>query len=117
MAGAAARIVAPASIIERIMRIATSFEIGGSSSRATMPRRDVVFGTLLTNIIVVIATLGLCLPGLAMTIRRLHDTNHSGWWVLLAFGTLPGVLLLIFWFCMKGTEGPNRFGPDPMVLS
>jgi uncharacterized membrane protein YhaH (DUF805 family) len=52
-----------------------------------------------------------------MAIRRLHNTNHSGWWVLLAFGTLPGVLLLIFWFCMKGTEGPNRFGPDPMVLS
>ena len=78
---------------------------------------DAVFGTLSTNIIVFIATLGLCLPGLAVTIRRLHDTNHSGWWVLVTFGALPGVLLLIFWFCMKGTEGPNRFGPDPIVSS
>ena len=61
-----------------------------------------------------IAELVLFLPTLAVSIRRLHDLDHSGWWFLLIFIPLIGGIWLLVWFCMRGTVGPNRFGPDPL---
>ena len=52
------------------------------------------------------------LPSLAISVRRLHDIDRTGWWVLITF-SLIGVFLLIYWACKRGTPGPNRFGPDP----
>lgn len=66
------------------------------------------------NIIQAIVGLALLLPGLSVSIRRLHDRDHTGWWFLLIF-TGIGAILLLVWFCMKGTDGPNRFGPDPLA--
>jgi len=63
-----------------------------------------------------IVSLGLLLPSWAVAIRRLHDLDRSGWWVLIAF-TIIGIVLLLIWFCMRGTMGPNRFGADRLVLS
>jgi uncharacterized membrane protein YhaH (DUF805 family) len=59
-------------------------------------------------------SLGLFLPGLAVSVRRLHDLDRSGWWLLLIF-TMVGIILLLIWSCIKGTTGPNRFGPDPLA--
>ena len=61
----------------------------------------------------VIVMLALVLPGLAVSVRRLHDIDFTGWWVLLGF-TIIGAFVLIYWACQRGTLGPNRFGPDPM---
>jgi uncharacterized membrane protein YhaH (DUF805 family) len=61
-----------------------------------------------------IAELVLFLPTLALSIRRLHDLDRSGWWFLLIFIPLIGGIWLLVWFCMRGTVGPNRFGPDPL---
>jgi uncharacterized membrane protein YhaH (DUF805 family) len=58
--------------------------------------------------------LALFLPGLAVSVRRLHDLDRSGWWVLLGLIPLVGVIILIVWNCQRGTIGPNRFGPDPL---
>ena len=58
--------------------------------------------------------LALFLPGLAVSVRRLHDLDRTGWWLLLMF-TGIGIILLIVWDCMRGTAGPNRFGPDPLA--
>ena len=58
-------------------------------------------------------SLGLFLPGWAVGIRRLHDIDRSGWWMLIAF-TIVGLILLFIWACIKGTSGANRFGPDPL---
>lgn len=55
--------------------------------------------------------LGLLLPGLAVTCRRLHDMDRSGWWQLITLVPLVGSLVLIVWCCQRGTPGPNRFGP------
>jgi uncharacterized membrane protein YhaH (DUF805 family) len=55
----------------------------------------------------------LFLPSVAVSIRRLHDIDRSGWWVLLAF-TIVGIIPLIYWACLRGSPGPNRFGPDPL---
>jgi uncharacterized membrane protein YhaH (DUF805 family) len=60
-----------------------------------------------------LVSLGLFLPGLAVSVRRLHDVDRSGWWVLLAFIPLIGIIVLIVWWATEGTRGPNRFGGDP----
>jgi uncharacterized membrane protein YhaH (DUF805 family) len=61
-----------------------------------------------------IVSLALFLPGLAVAIRRLHDIDRTGWWFLIAF-TIIGLIVLLVFFCTKGTAGPNRYGPDPLA--
>ena len=52
------------------------------------------------------------IPGIAVGIRRLHDLDKSGWWTLIVLIPLVGWIILIVWYCTKGTVGPNRFGPQ-----
>src|SRR5207244_826126 len=54
------------------------------------------------------------LPGLSMAVRRLHDTDRSGWWFLIVFIPIIGIIVFLVWACTKGTAGDNRFGPDPL---
>ncbi len=56
-----------------------------------------------------VVAFALLLPHLAVASRRLHDLNKTTWWLLLGLVPIANLLLLI-WFCMKGTSGPNRFG-------
>lgn len=58
-------------------------------------------------------SLALLLPSLAVTIRRLHDTNRSGWWLLIGLIPLVGGIALLVFYCLKGTEGPNKYGGGP----
>jgi uncharacterized membrane protein YhaH (DUF805 family) len=58
-------------------------------------------------------TLATLLPGLAVSVRRLHDIDRSGWWILLGLIPLIGTIVLIVWWVQRGTPGPNRFGPNP----
>ena len=64
--------------------------------------------------ITLIAELVFFLPGLAVSVRRLHDRDKSGWFLLLIFIPLVGAIILLIWYCQRGTIGPNRFGPDPL---
>ena len=57
----------------------------------------------------------LGIAGLALTVRRLHDVDKSGWWALIAL-TGFGVFVLLFWYFSKGDEHENRFGSDPLEL-
>lgn len=57
----------------------------------------------------------LFFPSLAAAVRRLHDINRSGWWLLIIFVPLIGVIALIAFFCQRGTAGANRFGDDPIA--
>ncbi len=59
--------------------------------------------------------LGLLLPNLGVTVRRLHDTNRSGWWVLLGI-TIIGLIPLIIWYCQPGKAEPNKYGVNPLGL-
>ena len=52
-------------------------------------------------------------PGLAVTVRRLHDTDRSGWLILIALIPILGALALLFFMLVRGTQGENRFGPSP----
>jgi uncharacterized membrane protein YhaH (DUF805 family) len=69
---------------------------------------NLVLGVSLLGGIWSLATL---LPSLAVAIRRLHDLDKSGWWLLLAFVPIVGGLVLLYWFCQPGTPGDNQFGP------
>jgi uncharacterized membrane protein YhaH (DUF805 family) len=57
----------------------------------------------------------LLLRGIAVSVRRLHDIERTGWWVLISLTIIGGILLIIFFFFLRGTAGPNRFGPDPLT--
>ena len=58
-------------------------------------------------------TLVSFIPGLAVSVRRLHDQDRSGWLLLLVLVPLFGWFALLVFMCLEGTRGPNRFGPDP----
>ena len=66
-----------------------------------------------TGIIMLLIILGLLIPSLAAGVRRLHDTDRSGWWLLIAFIPLVGAIVLLVFFVLEGNKGDNRFGPDP----
>lgn len=60
-----------------------------------------------------IYSLAVLLPSLAVTVRRLHDTDRSGWWLLIGLIPIIGTLVLIYFMASNGQQGPNRFGDDP----
>ena len=66
------------------------------------------YGIVMAN-----SMLALLVPSLAAGVRRLHDTERSGWWLLIAFIPLIGVIVLLVFFVSGGTAGPNKFGDDP----
>jgi len=59
--------------------------------------------------------LAVLIPSLAVRIRRLHDTDRSGWWLLLELVPVLGWIVLLVFFCEAGQPAENRFGPDPRV--
>ena len=62
-----------------------------------------------------LVNLVLIWPLLAISAKRIHDFDHSGWWVLLHFVPVVGSLAVIAVLgCVPGTHGANRFGPDPL---
>ncbi|WHY86108.1 DUF805 domain-containing protein [Neobacillus novalis] len=67
-------------------------------------------------ILVFIYFLAIILPSLAVTVRRLHDTGRSGWWMLIGFVPFGNIVLLVF-TCTDSQPGDNQYGPNPKALS
>jgi uncharacterized membrane protein YhaH (DUF805 family) len=88
-----------------------SLESGDLSALPTIP-----------IVLLVVFMLANILPGLALQIRRFHDLNQTGWLVLVfallglipLLGTLTAIGQIV-WFCFRGTNGDNKYGPDPLV--
>lgn len=57
--------------------------------------------------------LAIFIPSLAVQIRRFHDQDKSGWFVLLGLISYVGGIVILVFMCLEGTQGPNRFGADP----
>lgn len=92
--------------VQFLIRIIESFQIAAGDS---------VFWAFVEVCIVLISllySLVVYIPMLALQVRRLHDVNRSGWWVLFS-GTGIGGILLLVWYCTAGAEDTNLFGSDP----
>jgi uncharacterized membrane protein YhaH (DUF805 family) len=57
--------------------------------------------------------LAILIPSLAVTVRRLHDIDRSGWWILIALVPLIGTIVLLVFALLEGTPGTNRYGLNP----
>ena len=66
----------------------------------------IAIAAIVLQIFVVIA-------GISLSVRRLHDVDKSGWWLLIIC-TIIGMIPLFIWYCTKGTDGENRFGGNPL---
>ena len=127
------------SILDAVLGLGGSATTTTSSAPGAMGAAGNLSGGLLSGVF----SLAVLVPNITVAVRRLHDTDHSGWWILLpivplvlAFGGVfagaaaasvssmmfAGVaflgvfitgLLLLVWYCTEGTRGPNRFGDDP----
>ena len=71
---------------------------------------DAAIGVTIVSIIV---ALGLFLPGLAVAFRRLHDTDRSGWWILIGLIPLIGFIVLLIFFVQKSDPADHQYGPPP----
>ena len=73
-----------------------------------------LFGLATGELLAVVYGLATLLPVLGVAIRRLHDTNKSGWFLLLALIPIVGFIVLIVFLATPGEPGPNNYGlPDP----
>lgn len=57
--------------------------------------------------------LAVLLPALGVSVRRLHDTNRSGWWLLISLIPIIGALVLLYFMVIEGDDGPNDYGALP----
>lgn len=55
------------------------------------------------------------LPAISVLVRRLHDTDRSGWWYWIGLVPIVGPILLLVWLCTRGTSGGNGYGPDSLA--
>jgi uncharacterized membrane protein YhaH (DUF805 family) len=73
--------------------------------------KTTVFGAVaLLSVLFIISTI---VPGIAISVRRLHDTGRSGWWILIAFFPVVGSIVLLVFFLLPSTNDLNRYGPIP----
>ncbi|QJB68663.1 DUF805 domain-containing protein [Parasphingorhabdus halotolerans] len=79
---------------------------------------EISAGAMVFIVILGLFALAMFIPNLAVQVRRLHDTDKSGWWILI--GLIPivnyiGSIVLLVFFCLEGTKGDNKFGTDPKM--
>lgn len=71
-------------------------------------------GAIVGHTIAGLLALALLLPGLAVLVRRLHDTGKTGWWMLVGLIPLIGGLILLFWLVQSGADHANEYGDSPI---
>ena len=81
---------------------------GDKSTDASVP----VVGIVMVGLLVIFA-LATIIPSLAVQVRRFHDQDKSGWFVLLGLIPYAGGLILFIFMLLEGTRGPNQYGADP----
>ncbi|MCA9185987.1 MAG: DUF805 domain-containing protein [Pirellulaceae bacterium] len=80
---------------------------------ATMLVDGVLFAALGIAFLNIVYSLAMLVPGIAVTVRRLHDTGRSGWWILVALVPVVGPLALLVILCLDSQPGTNQFGSSP----
>lgn len=67
----------------------------------------------IASLLTTLYSLAVFLPSLGVSVRRLHDTGRSGWWILLVLIPLIGPLIVLVLMCFDSEPGTNRYGPNP----
>ena len=91
----------PVIVIPTFALLATILEVSGAWPLATL-----LYSAIPIYFLII---------GISAGVRRLHDTDRSGWYLLLLLIPLLGPIVLFVLYVIKGTEGENRFGPDPLA--
>ena len=60
--------------------------------------------------------LGTLIPSLSVSVRRLHDIDRSGWWLLIGLVPLVGWIVSLIWHLSESESGENRYGPNPKLV-
>lgn len=87
--------------------------LGGGMGAAVDPTNPMGAYSSPVGIISLLFSLATLIPSIAVGVRRLHDTNRSGWWILIGLIPFLGWLVLLVFYVLPGTVGPNQFGEDP----
>jgi len=74
---------------------------------------SLIFSIFINEDVATIAMLITLIPNIAVSVRRLHDINRSGWWMLIALIPIIGILLLLFWATQEGSSASNQYGEPP----
>ncbi len=72
--------------------------------------------TGINSVLTLCYMLAILLPGLAVSVRRLHDTGKSGWWLLIGIVPLIGIVILVF-LVQDSQAGDNQYGPNPKAAA
>ncbi len=72
-----------------------------------------VLGSEGIGLLATLFSLAMLLPALGVAVRRLHDTGRSGWWILIGFIPLIGVIVLLVFYLQDSQPGDNEYGPNP----
>lgn len=62
-------------------------------------------------------SLFILIPGIAVCVRRLHDTGRSGFWIFIAFVPIVGFFVLLYFMIVEGDSSQNSYGPNPKALA
>jgi uncharacterized membrane protein YhaH (DUF805 family) len=76
-----------------------------------------LFSVGIGRLLLAISLFANFLPSISVLVRRLHDTDRSGWWYWFVLVPLIGPIMMLVWFCTRGTFGGNRFGSDPLATA
>lgn len=87
--------------------------VAGTLDTLLFPNTTLGTGDTGNGPVTTVTNLALALPSLAVTARRLHDIDKSGWWQLLNLIPIVGWIIMIVWTVRDGQRHPNRFGNDP----
>lgn len=89
------------------------FALGNFIAAIVLNLLDLMLGSY--GILTLLYSLLVLVPGLAVSIRRLHDTNRSGWWLLISLIPLIGAIVLIIFMVQEGDPNENQYGSNPKL--
>jgi uncharacterized membrane protein YhaH (DUF805 family) len=75
-------------------------------------QRVLHLGQILTSLY----SLAVLLPSIAVSMRRLHDTGRTGWWILIGLIPIIGTIILLVYMFLDSQEGENKYGPNPKLI-
>lgn len=98
-------------IVYLVLALVVGGVVGGAAAAGGETAAGIFGG--ISGILIIIFALAIIVPSIAVQVRRFHDQDKSGWFVLLGLIPFVGGIIVLVFMCMEGTRGPNQYGPDP----